>query len=113
MNRELIDRSKMLDMYAKIIDVSYDTAQKYPEHKGIMLHEAQTIIDVLKEYLFCEQPITEKEIIKAYLKILSDHIANFKWHDINDDFMIGVSAVCNLIDNLVELMEESENENNN
>ena len=113
MNREFMDRSEMLDMYGKVVEVSYETAKEYPKHGGIMLYEAEKILDVLKEYLFNKQPITEKEIIKAYLKTLSEHIANFKWNDVNGDFMTGVSAVCNLIDKLVEIIEESENENNN
>ena len=45
-------QEKLKEMYDKILNVAYDTADKYPSHKGIMLYEAQMIIDILKEYIF-------------------------------------------------------------
>lgn len=51
---ETIPKEKMIEMYDKIIKTSYDIAESYPKYKGIMLYEAQMIIDIMKEYLFKE-----------------------------------------------------------
>lgn len=51
---EAIPKEKMIEMYDKIVKTSYDTAESHPKYKGIMLYEAQMIIDIMKEYLFKE-----------------------------------------------------------
>ena len=56
----------------------------------------------VKQYEINEMPvITEEEIVKPYLEKLNEHIINFPWGDTSGDFMTGVKAVCNLIDNLL------------
>lgn len=47
-----MEKEKLLEMYDKIVHVAYDTAEQYPQHKGIMLYEAEVIIDILKAYIF-------------------------------------------------------------
>ena len=49
---EAYTKEEMIEMYDKIVKTSYHTAESHPKYKGIMLYEAQKIIDIMKEYLF-------------------------------------------------------------
>lgn len=81
--RELIDKKKL------IRDVK--------ESNAIDFAERMKFSNVVEH----QKPITEEEIVKPYLKKLNEHIINFPWGDTSGDFMTGVKAVYNLIDNLL------------
>jgi len=57
---DYISRDKLEEMYGKMLNVAYDTADEYPRYKGIMLYEAQKIIDVVKEYLLSEEGLVHE-----------------------------------------------------
>jgi cAMP phosphodiesterase len=50
LSKEILEK-----MYNEVINVSYDTAEQNPKNKGIMLYEAEKILDVMKKYLFNER----------------------------------------------------------
>lgn len=82
--RELIDKNS-------IELVSLEDSLRYMEwHK-----DSEVELDIKATI------ITEEEIIKPYLEKLNEHIINFPWGDTSGDFMTGVNAVSNLIDNLL------------
>ena len=50
LSKEILEK-----MYNEVINVSYDTAEQNQKNKGIMLYEAEKILDVMKKYLFNER----------------------------------------------------------